>query len=99
MMPEIPIHERFEKEDRGMTVNQSTLNNYHLPSSGFRHVLVVALKFMMSRKCVLFLVSIVCISCTQTQLPKARFEYKYSFKGPHLVQRDSSVPFWEYIGG
>lgn len=27
-----------------------------------------------------------------------RFEYKYSFKGPHLVQRDGTVPFWEYGG-
>ncbi|XP_076438963.1 protein ERGIC-53-like [Babylonia areolata] len=32
------------------------------------------------------------------QLPKAKFEYKYSFKGPHLVQRDNSIPFWEYFG-
>ncbi|XP_021357046.1 protein ERGIC-53-like [Mizuhopecten yessoensis] len=29
---------------------------------------------------------------------KPRFEYKYSFKGPHLVQSDKSVPFWEYFG-
>lgn len=27
-----------------------------------------------------------------------RFEYKYSFKGPHLVQKDNTVPFWEYSG-
>ena len=33
------------------------------------------------------------------QAPKRRFEYKLSFKGPHLVQRDNSVPFWEYFGG
>ncbi|BFZ26129.1 hypothetical protein BsWGS_29168 [Bradybaena similaris] len=32
------------------------------------------------------------------QAPKRRFEYKLSFKGPHLVQRDNSVPFWEYFG-
>ncbi|XP_012936628.1 protein ERGIC-53 [Aplysia californica] len=32
------------------------------------------------------------------QAPKRRFEYKMSFKGPHLVQRDNSVPFWEYFG-
>uniref|UniRef100_A0A0B7AV64 L-type lectin-like domain-containing protein n=1 Tax=Arion vulgaris TaxID=1028688 RepID=A0A0B7AV64_9EUPU len=32
------------------------------------------------------------------QAPKKRFEYKLSFKGPHLVQRDNSVPFWEYFG-
>lgn len=33
------------------------------------------------------------------ELPKIRFEYKYSFKGPHLVQKDHSIPFWEYNGG
>ncbi|XP_041355326.1 protein ERGIC-53-like [Gigantopelta aegis] len=32
------------------------------------------------------------------ELPKSRFEYKYSFKGPHLVQKDKSVPFWQYGG-
>lgn len=27
-----------------------------------------------------------------------RFEYKYSFKGPYLAQKDGSVPFWQYDG-
>ena len=27
-----------------------------------------------------------------------RFEYKYSFKGPYLAQKDGTVPFWEYSG-
>jgi len=27
-----------------------------------------------------------------------RFEYKYSFKGPNIVQKDNSIPFWEYSG-
>ena len=30
--------------------------------------------------------------------PHRRFEYKYSFKGPHLVQSDGSVPFWAHAG-
>nr|XP_028604220.1 protein ERGIC-53 [Podarcis muralis] len=30
--------------------------------------------------------------------PHRRFEYKYSFKGPHLVQGDGSVPFWVHTG-
>src|SRR6218665_85740 len=30
--------------------------------------------------------------------PYRRFEYKYSFKGPYLAQRDGTVPFWEYSG-
>lgn len=31
-------------------------------------------------------------------LPHRRFEYKYSFKGPHLVQSDGTVPFWAHAG-
>lgn len=27
-----------------------------------------------------------------------RFEYKYSFKGPYIVLKDNSVPFWD-VGG
>jgi mannose-binding lectin 1 len=29
---------------------------------------------------------------------RRRFEYKLSFKGPHLVQRDGTIPFWEHFG-
>ncbi|KAK7442441.1 hypothetical protein BaRGS_00040523 [Batillaria attramentaria] len=48
-----------------------------------------------------FLVFAACILCLHQafgELPKARFEYKLSFKGPHLVQRDNTIPFWEYSG-
>lgn len=48
------------------------------------------------------LARVLCILCMYgalAELPKARFEYKLSFKGPHLVQRDNSIPFWEYSGG
>ncbi|XP_069076470.1 protein ERGIC-53 [Pleurodeles waltl] len=31
-------------------------------------------------------------------VPHRRFEYKYSFKGPHLVHSDGSVPFWTHSG-
>ncbi|XP_056181544.1 protein ERGIC-53-like isoform X4 [Falco biarmicus] len=31
-------------------------------------------------------------------VPHRRFEYKYSFKGPHLVQADGTVPFWVHMG-
>lgn len=27
-----------------------------------------------------------------------RFEYQLSFKGPHLVQLDGSIPFWDHYG-
>ncbi|KAH7638832.1 protein ergic-53-like protein [Dermatophagoides farinae] len=33
-----------------------------------------------------------------TNIPHRRFEYKYSFKGPYLAQKDGTVPFWEYSG-
>ncbi|XP_061170528.1 protein ERGIC-53-like [Saccostrea echinata] len=29
---------------------------------------------------------------------KASYEYKYSFKGPHLIQSNNSIPFWDYGG-
>jgi mannose-binding lectin 1 len=34
----------------------------------------------------------------QYEIPHKRFEYKYSFKGPYLAQKDGTVPFWEYDG-
>ncbi len=27
-----------------------------------------------------------------------RFEYKFSFKGPHLVNKQGNVPFWKHYG-
>ncbi|XP_008324277.1 protein ERGIC-53 [Cynoglossus semilaevis] len=32
------------------------------------------------------------------ETPHRRFEYKYSFKGPHLSQNDGSIPFWIHTG-
>ncbi|KAK6184877.1 hypothetical protein SNE40_007239 [Patella caerulea] len=43
-------------------------------------------------------VAVIFVYSVQCELPKAKFEYKLSFKGPHLVQRDKSVPFWTYGG-
>lgn len=34
----------------------------------------------------------------RSQKPHKRFEYKYSFKGPYLAQKDNQVPFWHYSG-
>ena len=50
-------------------------------------------------KKVLIFLAISAVICANANLPKIRFEYKYSFKGPHLVQKDRSIPFWEYQGG
>jgi len=36
-------------------------------------------------------------SVTNSQLLK-RFEYKLSFKGPHLAFKDGTVPFWTFGG-
>ncbi|KAL2099639.1 hypothetical protein ACEWY4_004033 [Coilia grayii] len=41
---------------------------------------------------------IVAGSSTGGDTPHRRFEYKYSFKGPHLSQSDGSVPFWAHTG-
>lgn len=38
------------------------------------------------------------ISVVYTQNAHRRFEYKYSFKGPYLAQKDNQVPFWTYSG-
>lgn len=35
---------------------------------------------------------------TSEETPHRRFEYKYSFKGPHLAQTDGSIPFWIHTG-
>uniref|UniRef100_A0A8C2Z2Y2 Lectin, mannose-binding, 1 n=1 Tax=Cyclopterus lumpus TaxID=8103 RepID=A0A8C2Z2Y2_CYCLU len=35
---------------------------------------------------------------TSEELPHRRFEYKYSFKGPHLSQTDGGIPFWIHTG-
>ncbi|CAH1789645.1 unnamed protein product [Owenia fusiformis] len=38
------------------------------------------------------------ISAVLGQLTHRKFEYKLSFKGPHLVQKDGTIPFWEHGG-
>uniref|UniRef100_A0A8C4H327 Lectin, mannose-binding, 1 n=1 Tax=Dicentrarchus labrax TaxID=13489 RepID=A0A8C4H327_DICLA len=35
---------------------------------------------------------------TSEESPHRRFEYKYSFKGPHLSQTDGGIPFWIHSG-
>lgn len=37
------------------------------------------------------------VICSSTA-PWLRFEYKLSFKGPHLTQKDKGIPFWEHGG-
>lgn len=53
---------------------------------------------------ILTLYSLIVIICAFTdpsilypQLAK-RFEYKLSFKGPHLAFKDGTVPFWSFGG-
>lgn len=59
-----------------------------------------------SLKCVSVLVILLISLCDDQlfgqqlayDLPQKRFEYKYSFKGPYLAQKDGTVPFWTYDG-
>ncbi len=44
------------------------------------------------------LVVLVGITWADVTKPLRKFEYKYSFKGPHLTQKDGSVPFWQFGG-
>ncbi|XP_069758705.1 protein ERGIC-53-like [Narcine bancroftii] len=48
----------------------------------------------------LWLMPLLCwLTLGQTaEWPRRRFEYKYSFKGPHLAWRDGSIPFWTKHG-
>ena len=46
---------------------------------------------------IFFIVS--CIYCTLAEEGRhTRFEYKQSFKGPHLVNKQGNIPFWTYYG-
>nr|XP_057920295.1 protein ERGIC-53 [Doryrhamphus excisus] len=38
------------------------------------------------------------VAATTDEAPHRRFEYKYSFKGPHLVHQDGGIPFWIHSG-
>ena len=37
------------------------------------------------------------VNC-EVGLRSRRFEYKQSFKGPHLVNKQGSIPFWKHFG-
>lgn len=46
----------------------------------------------------ILLLLIIQILSVFSELPHHKFEYKYSFKGPYLAQKDGTVPFWEHFG-
>uniref|UniRef100_UPI00398E6AD2 protein ERGIC-53-like isoform X2 n=1 Tax=Pristiophorus japonicus TaxID=55135 RepID=UPI00398E6AD2 len=53
--------------------------------------------------CAAILASLLCLlpapsSSQKAERPHRKFEYKYSFKGPHLVLHDGSIPFWTHHG-
>ncbi|XP_053318570.1 protein ERGIC-53-like [Spea bombifrons] len=48
--------------------------------------------------CVLFLGLLPYLIYAQDEPAHSRFEYKYSFKGPHVTMPDGSVPFWDMYG-
>lgn len=39
-----------------------------------------------------------CAVHADEELSQKRFEYQFSFKGPHLTQPDQTVPFWDLMG-
>ncbi|XP_019738351.1 protein ERGIC-53 [Hippocampus comes] len=39
-----------------------------------------------------------CSCAAASAAPPRRFEYKYSFKWPHLVQANGTIPFWIHMG-
>ncbi|XP_069078238.1 protein ERGIC-53-like isoform X2 [Pleurodeles waltl] len=39
-----------------------------------------------------------CLSQSEPPTAHRRFEYKFSFKGPHLSLPNGDVPFWDYYG-
>ena len=45
---------------------------------------------------VLFLTSLSLASVTSER--HVKFQYKHSFKGPHLVNKDGAIPFWNHGG-
>ena len=50
---------------------------------------------------ILLLIAILCSQQSNGFAPQdivKRFEYKLSFKGPHLVFKDGTIPFWEHGG-
>lgn len=57
-------------------------------------LLLLQLLFLLSP----FRLLVVADDGTPAPSPHRRFEYKYSFKGPHLVQNDGTVPFWVHTG-
>ncbi|KAM8973180.1 protein ERGIC-53-like [Pelodytes ibericus] len=48
--------------------------------------------------CVLLLSLFPSFLYSQDEPAHRRFEYKYSFKGPHVTLPDGTVPFWEFYG-
>ena len=53
----------------------------------------------MDRHVALLFFIVSCIYCTFAEEGRhSRFEYKQSFKGPHLVNKQGNIPFWNYYG-
>ncbi|XP_076844957.1 protein ERGIC-53 [Brachyhypopomus gauderio] len=60
-------------------------------------------KVQQSGCCLLILALVLHAVCAENtadagSAPHRRFEYKYSFKGPHLTQSDGTIPFWVHTG-
>ncbi|XP_040198893.1 protein ERGIC-53-like [Rana temporaria] len=47
---------------------------------------------------ILLLSGLICFVLTEDLPAHRKFEYKYSFKGPHITLPDGTLPFWEKLG-
>lgn len=61
-------------------------------------LLVGAFRWIYAVKMWFVLFLLIQIVSVFAELPHHKFEYKYSFKGPYLAQKDGTVPFWEHFG-
>lgn len=57
---------------------------------------MAAIESLCSVTILLFLIP----SCLATEASErhVKFQYKHSFKGPHLVNKEGSIPFWTHGG-
>lgn len=56
--------------------------------------------FIMKKQvsCLTLLIAVVTVSAFTPPDIQRRFEYKLSFKGPHMTFKDGTIPFWEHSG-
>ena len=77
--------------DRSISSQPFLLSDYIAPMMNFFTIILLITCL------VAYAIAYIDPSTTNPQLMK-RFEYKLSFKGPHLAFKDGTVPFWKFDG-